>query len=437
MTSATCNGLSPSGAAIQVLQFPDVFYAQMAQAPGAPFSSSLLSASQQPLVPVVTNPPGDFCANNPACAVRGFDPDAVRPRALEGEVSVERQIPGNIGFTATYIVTRGEHLPVHYDANLAPSTGMKSYDIVNSSGATLQTIQQPFFFGAPGVSGRLDNTTGPILAEFSVVNSWYNALALTFRRPATHGVELVLNYTLAKGVDDGEAGGVASGGIFLGGETPANPYDIKGEYGRSNIDVRNRLTASVVWTPTYAKNLNRYARAAFDGWNLATIITASSGEPYSGVVQTAAAQCFLPVSPCPAADTGEDGGVTGATLGSSGAPAGGRLAWMPRNSYALPGYSNVDLRLAKAFTVHERFNFEFRAEAFNLFNSYILQGVNTNAYTFSNPVAASGSNANPACNSAAHTNECLVPSATFQTPTTTSGFLLGSRQIQFGFRFGF
>ena len=69
--------------------------------------------------------------------------------------------------------------------------------------------------------------------------------------------------------------------------------------------------------------------------------------------------------------------------------------------------------------------------------SYILQGVNTNAYTFSNPVAASGSNANPACNLAAHTNECLVPSSTFQTPTTTSGFLLGSRQIQFGFRFGF
>jgi hypothetical protein len=105
---------------------------------------------------------------------------------------------------------------------------------------------------------------------------------------------------------------------------------------------------------------------------------------------------------------------------------------MPRDSYELPNYSTVDLRLGRQFTFHERYAFEFRAEAFNLFNSTIVQAVNQNAYNYASPSATSAT-----C-PASHTNTCLVPQPTlFQVPTTTLGTLLGPRQLQFGLRFEF
>jgi len=108
--------------------------------------------------------------------------------------------------------------------------------------------------------------------------------------------------------------------------------------------------------------------------------------------------------------------------------------WLPRNSFLLPGYHNVDLRLAKEFTVHERFGFEIRAEAFNLLNSTIVLAVNQNAYNY--VTANTG-----VC--AGHANTCMAPVVnaagmpTLGQATTTSSNLLGARQLQFGARFTF
>jgi len=434
--------LSSASTLCSTLQFPNVLYAQMAQGPGPAFTDPTLGGANgnQPITPIAVGTNADGCISNVSCNIRGFDPGSLRPRAYEGDVSFERQLPGNMAFSASYLMTRGTHLPVHYDANLAPSTITKAYDIVDANGNTvLTTPALPFYTTRLDVSQGVaaPQLTGAILAEFSVVNSWYNAMALTLRKPISHGFEIQGNYTLANGTDDGEAGGVASGGIFLGGETPANPFNIRGEYGRSNIDVRNRATASVNWAPTFGKNLSSKAeKTLLDGWALSSIITISSGEPYSGTVASSAPPCSV-ATLIPNGQTcanvggvsGKDGGMTAATLGSSGASAGGRLAWLPRNSFALPGYSNVDLRLAKQFIFHERYNIELRAETFNLFNSYILQAVNTTAYTY----AQSGASGCPI----SHANTCMVPQSPFQTPVTTSGFLLGARQMQFAFRFEF
>jgi len=132
---------------------------------------------------------------------------------------------------------------------------------------------------------------------------------------------------------------------------------------------------------------------------------------------------------------GIDGSMSAAGVTGIGTNYGGRIAWMPRDSYSLPSYSDVDVRLEKDFTVRERYNFELRAEAFNLLNSTIVQAVNTSAYTYANASGSTGTC--PATGANAHANTCMVPVSTFQTPTTTTGILLGSRQMQFGFRFEF
>ena len=412
--------------------FPNVFFGQYAT-PGTAFSSPLLSAAQEPPAPVVTNPAFNACPST-TCSVRGIDSGAVRPRALEGDVTFEKQLAG-LSISASYMVTRGEHLPSHADANLALPTATKTYDVVGlatgTGGSTLLTTTVPFFTQRLDASQGASVLTGAILAESSIVNSWYNSMVLTLRKPIGSGLDLLANYTFAKATDDGQQGGGSGngGGIFFGTNGVLNPYNQKGEEGASSLDVRNHVAGSVVWTPPYAKNVsNRTERGFLDGWSLSTTVTVSGGQPYSGLVSSTAVQCLVPVSPCPAGDSGLDGGMTGAILGSSGNPAGGRIAWMPPNSFRLPTWSDVDFRLTKEFSIRERYNFEFRFEAFNSLNSTILQGVNNTGWNFALPGA-------PGC--VGHTNACMVPVAGFQTPTVTSSNLLGARQLQLGAKFNF
>jgi len=124
-----------------------------------------------------------------------------------------------------------------------------------------------------------------------------------------------------------------------------------------------------------------------------------------------------------------DGGLTGAEVSTFAGPTGGRVSWQARNAYNLPNFTNVDLRVGRGFTFHERYKLNFVVDAFNAFNSTIISDVNTTAYGY----AAPGSTG--ACST--HTNGCLIPSASFGSVSTTSGALYGARQLQFGARFEF
>ena len=162
-------------------------------------------------------------------------------------------------------------------------------------------------------------------------------------------------------------------------------------------------------------HLNRLLKQAFDGWSISSTVIATNGTRYTAFYANNAK-----------APGGLDGGLTGAVLQTSATPVGGRISWLPRDFYALPSYSNIDFRLAKQFNFTERFHLEVRGEAFNLFNSTIVQAVNENAYNDGSAAICTG-----------HTTPCLVPQAVFQQPTTTTGTLLGPRQLQAGARFTF
>ena len=122
--------------------------------------------------------------------------------------------------------------------------------------------------------------------------------------------------------------------------------------------------------------------------------------------------------------------MTGALLSTGGTPTGGRIAWLPRASLNLPSYTNLDIRVAKEFTIRERFNIELRGEMFNALNSTLKLDVNKTASTFTQPGGTG-------CPLASHTNTCMTPISSFQQVTTTTANLLGARQVQFGFRFAF
>jgi hypothetical protein len=291
------------------------------------------------------------------------------------------------------------------DANVAPSTTTRSYDVLNADRTLAQTVSYPFY------TNRID-PTGVILVGTSDVNSWYNSFVLTFRRPMRHGLEFLANYTLSKSTDGGQVPGQY--GTFYGTDSPVDPLNRKLEYAPSDLDQRHRLTVSVVWAPTFKVD-NHMTHLLVNGFSFSTIVTAASGQPLTGSI-----------SGYPSG--GVDGGLTGGVVSNSGGNIGGRPNWVPRNGYNLPNLYNVDFRLARTFSFGEHVRLQLLGEAFNIFNHTNILSLNSTQYNYS--AAGSG-----AC--AGHSNGCLVPVASFLAPTSSSNGLYGARQLQISGRIFF
>jgi len=374
------------------LTFPNVIFTPPGPAMAAPFSGAL--------TPQVT----PFSPPTASQVARGMSPNWVDPLVHEGNVTVEQQLPGNLSASAAYVVSRGLHLPIFYDSNLAPSTTTKSYDILNSANQTAQTVTFPFY------TSRINTNTGEVFIGQSDVNSWYNSMVLVLRRPMRRGLEFSASYTLSKSFDGAQVSG--SFGTFNGTDYPIDPYNRKIEYALSDLDQRHRFVADAVWTPVFGKNLGKAAQMVVNGWALSTIVSVATGQPVTPYI-----------SGYPSA---LDGGVSGG-VAYAGATSG-RAGWLPRNAYTGPPYRDVDFRLARQFPIGERVKLALLGEAFNLFNHTNVSSVNTTAFNYT--AAGSG-----VCSG--HTNACYVPNAAFMAPTATSNLLGGPRQLQVSGRLTF
>jgi hypothetical protein len=90
--------------------------------------------------------------------------------------------------------------------------------------------------------------------------------------------------------------------------------------------------------------------------------------------------------------------------------------------------ANVDFRIGRDFTIRERYTLSLVGEAFNLFNFTNFYAVNTQQFSYAGPGLAG-------C--VGHTNGCLIPAATFLTPSASNNSLFGARQLQITGRFTF
>src|ERR1039457_5636384 len=389
----TCSPVATNSNYCPALTFPNVIWAPPGPQIAAPFSGALT-----PQVVTFTPPAASQ-------VTRGQSLDCVNPRSHEAEVTLERQLAGDLSGSVAYVVSRGLHLPIFVDANLAPSTTTKSYDILNN-GQTAQTYAVPFY------TSRIDTATGDIFVGYSDVNSWYNSMALTLRRPMRHGLEFTANYTLSKAFDGAMAAG--NFGTFNGTDYPIDPYNRKLEYGLSDLDQRQRFVANAVWMPSAKGLANRPARLVLDGWAFSTIVTMSTGQPVTP---------YITGAPSPL-----DGGVSGGVAYAS--PTQGRAGWLPRNSSTAPGFHNVDFRVGRQFSITERLKLSLIGEAFNLFNHTNVSGVSNTAFSY----VAAGS-----CLCAGHTNACFTPytSTPFLATTSTSNLLWAPRQLQLSGRITF
>ncbi|MDE3188360.1 MAG: TonB-dependent receptor [Acidobacteriota bacterium] len=380
----------------------------------APFSGAV--------APVVQGSTGASLA---PLAARGLDPGFKNPYSHSFDVAVDQEFPGRIMLSVGYVGNRGMRLPRFIDTNVQRATETKSYDIVNSSGVTQRTVTLPWY------TQRVTYSTASMLAGFSDINSWYHSMVVTVKKPMQHGLELLVNYTWSKTMDEGEVGGPV--GTFNGTDVPLDPFNFKAEYARSDLNLKNRFVGNVVWAPT-VKTAFRPLNYAAQGWSLSGTFTAQTGFPVT------AAMANYPSSALTTPAISGDGGLTGASVSWFNSPTPGRVPQLARNFFPGPGLRNVDARLARDFTITEKTKLQFYVEAFNLMNHTNILGVNTKYSSYVTPLASTSKGYNPACDANSHTNGCIVPyTAADQlgTTTSTSGVLYGARQMQFSAKFLF
>jgi outer membrane receptor protein involved in Fe transport len=327
-----------------------------------------------------------------------------QPFTQQARVQFEREVFANTTFSVQYTMFRGQDLTRTRNANLSAPVATV-VPIYNGTAATGETFTFQRF------SNARPNTSFQRISLFeSTAKSLYHGLTFEFNRRFAKHWQFNMNYTLSNAKDSkpDQTSVVPGGGDDA--KIAENQFDLSGEYGRSDLDVRHRFIFSPVYdTGTFKYSENKVVRAIFSDYVITGILTAQSGIAYSALV-----------SGDPNAD-----GITSTD----------RVPGTKRNQYSTPSTYIVDMRVGRIIRFSERYRLSLFAEGFNLFNRANVQAVNNTLYAYSAAGTVSGV-AVPARLSTAATN--------FGTPRT---FISGSpsftfnssynREFQLGIRFDF
>ena len=226
-------------------------------------------------------------------------------------------------------------------------------------------------FGGYGSIMRLDNGAA----------SSYHALQAQLRR-SLGALQLNVSYTYSHSIDDASDGGVFGDGGIL------NAYDFPAFRASSNFDERHLFKVSSIYDLPFFKGSGLRNRL-LGGWQLSGIAGWETGTPFS-VYNTAAngdnaglgndvasnagaGQSYADVVSNPHENTPQFDPASGfgpfiADPNAFAAPRGLTLGGSGRGFLRNPGHWNIDMAVFKHFIVRENIAFEFRAEAFNIFN---------------------------------------------------------------------
>ena len=276
-----------------------------------------------------------------------MDPNFRTPYFDEWNLGVERQLPGNLALDANYVASNGRH---------------------EDWGPTMNTPQ-------PGPGDVQARRPYPYMQQQwfdqSVGNSRYNALQVTLNERQIHGVGFLVAYTLSHSNSDG---------CNLGASChSSNPYNRAVDYGTSDLNQKHAFSAAFTAKSPFTKSPNKLVSNLAGGWNLSGIVQFSSGQVYT-------------------VTTGNDPENIGCCLQqrvnvvgdpNSGTGIHTREQWFNTSAFEQPAYTygtegvnpytaqmrrEIDLSVLRRVPVglgEERY-FEFRVDAFNLFNNVVF-----------------------------------------------------------------
>lgn len=283
------------------------------------------------------------------------------PYSETANLAIQYAVGANSTVSAAYVGDFGRHLQVeniHNSASVIVPPGANIYSYIPAPHFTPNSVYQ---------------TTNGMSA--------YHSLQMVYQLRTNAGNSLLANYTYAKCMQDANEFqfGVSNRAPWLQG------FGIREDYQLCSSDARHVVHGSGTYNLPFGKgklwlaNANRGVDAVVGGWIINGIYSYQSGQPFTvgcPVSTNAFFGCYANVVPGqslyagphnqkqwlnPAAFSNPPVATSAAAgtevLGGKGAQAAG------------PGYSNLDASMFKQFELHESLRLEFRAEAFNVFNS--------------------------------------------------------------------
>jgi predicted heme/steroid binding protein len=305
--------------------------------------------------------PGGSGTNSVPLVVTTQGKDFKNPEAWSWNVSVERELFWKSLLSVGYVARRGLHLQRESDIN-QPTTAV----VAENPGVNLNALR-PF------------KGFGSIRETNNVASSTYNSLQVAWNRRFGDALQFGVSYTLSKSMDNGSNQR----------DVVPDTYDTSMLWGPSEFDARHIVIINYLYQlPLFRKQSGFLGKVA-GGWQISGITQFQTGLPcsviapnvdYAGVGQDANWGCggngqFWVVNGDPKI-IGRFGpsGQWFATTNPDGspiftAPAPGTFnTQRVRNLIYQPGYQNWNMGLFKTFPVNERLRFQFRAEAYNVWN---------------------------------------------------------------------
>jgi hypothetical protein len=341
------------------------------------------------------------------------------PYVQQWHFDVEHEILKNTVATVSYVGSKGTHLTHILDLNqvLPTPASQNPYQVgepingIDGSHDDCGTMTTPSGVSvtgqaainlqiACGANADLFRTQFPGIGSITRIeegaSSTYHALQVSGRH-TYGGLQLSLSYTYSHSIDDSSS---AHDPLIL------NTFDLARARASSNFDQRHLFTLSYVYDLPFFKGAG-LTHTLLGGWQLSGITTVQTGTPFSAAngvftdnagvgnnVSVNSAQSYADVVGDPKSNIPNFAfGGFGPLFYNPAAfapPRGLTFGDAPRNFLRNPRRTNFDMALFKHFAIKESVAFEFRAEAFNVFNhlEYAWLGGDSGSAASNSPFAS-------------------------------------------------
>ena len=318
------------------------------------------------------------------------------PYTEQYNLAVQVQLPFQIKSEVAYLGNRGLFL-IDGDPGVPEDQLPTTY--ASLGGALLKQVPNPFY-GVITTQGS--PLSQPTIAANQLLRKWpqYNGVS-AFRKPGAssnyngftvrvdrqfgRGINFTNSFTGSKGMDNS-----ASSVTYLGpaGATYANQYNPIGEYSLSPFDISRIYVASLVWDLPIGQgqlvggHMRKLADLFAGGWQVNSIFSYSNGAPFlvpeveNGTTESA----LLTFAQRPTLVGNPVGPNHTLNAAAFGYPAPYTIGNAPRviSGVRNPSSNNLDASLIKntRWGDGNRFNAQFRLEAFNSLNHENLGNIN-------------------------------------------------------------
>jgi hypothetical protein len=366
----------------------------------ARFSNALPMLSQIPLTGGEAPPATCSATRGQPCSIfqpGQLDPTMHTPTIQQWSFTVERELTRDLALQVGYVGSQAYHMQLSVDSNTIRSAICQNPAGCTSGGVLAAAQRGTVPQGAEyiPVGTRPNPYINRTLNRTFQGTSSYHALNVSFIKRLSYGLQFKTNYTYSKVLDMNSQLDTA-----YSQNTPStvqNSYDLASAKGPASFNLKHQFNTSYSYQLPFGRG-QRWGSGAtgvashlISGWQWNTILTIQAGFPFTPIVgsnRSGSGDTGNPDLPNVVPGRDRDSITSGVSTGcgpiAAGSPVGGPDRWFDpcaftlqtagtfgnagRNQYVGPGLVSFDTSFFKGFSLGERYNLQFRAEAFNILN---------------------------------------------------------------------